>query len=249
VISLIKLSKLFTVKSGDFHIAWLTAIDNVLESDVDIIFGDPKEPKYAKDSCQTIELTGNAINQITREKLHPDFSFKSVEQYKREFDVDFLLNKYNTWPPKKKFTYLYVERIVQYQGITDQLKVLRDQLEDQINNKIGSNRSQAITWEPKLDIVSNASPCFQRAWNRWIGEEDGVNYVDLHLDWRSRDLFNAWQPNLIAIIWMMNKYVYGPNNCKIYRLIDKNDSLHIYRGDVKQAEEVVKRRLPFAMRR
>jgi thymidylate synthase len=244
------LSNFYTIKSGDFNIAWLTAMNNVLKSGIDIAFGSLKEPKYAKDSCQVISLTGNAIDQMSRGILHPDFSFKSVEQYKKEFDVDFL-REYNTWPEEKKFTYLYVERIVQYKGqngIIDQLKVLKDQLEDQINNKIGSNRSQVITWEPEVDTVSNASPCFQRAWSRWIGEENGVNYVDLHLDWRSRDLFNAWQPNLIAVTWMLNKYVYGPSNCKIFRLIDKNDSLHIYKGDIELAKEIVEKRLPFVMR-
>jgi thymidylate synthase len=242
-----KLSNFYTIKSGDFNIAWMIAMNNVLKSNMDITFGSSKEPKYAKGSCQIIELTGNAIDQMSNGILHPDFSFKSIDQYKQEFDVDFLA-RYNTWPEEKKFTYLYIERIAQYNGTIDQLRILRDQLEDQINKKIGSNRSQAITWEPEKDVVNNASPCMQRIWNRWIGEENGVNYADLHLDWRSRDLFNAWQPNLIAITWMMNKYVYGPNNCKIYRIIDKNDSLHIYRGDVESAKEIVDKRLPFSMR-
>jgi hypothetical protein len=48
---------------------------------------------------------------------------------------------------------------------------------------------------------------------------------------------------------MLNKYAYGPNNCKIFRLIDKNDSLHIYRGDIELAKEIVEKRLPFSMRR
>ncbi|MCK9458715.1 MAG: hypothetical protein M0R80_03685 [Proteobacteria bacterium] len=245
-----KLSKMYMVKSGDFNVAWLTAINNVLKSNTDVIFGSVEEPKYIKDSCQVIELTGNAIDQMSNGVLHPDFSFKSIDQYKREFDVDFLAG-YNDWPEEKKFTYLYIERIVQYKSenkTVDQLKVLRDQLEDQINNRIASNRSQAITWEPEADVVNNASPCMQRIWSRWIGEENEVNFADLHLDWRSRDLFNAWQPNLIAITWMMNKYVYGPNNCKIYRLLDKNDSLHIYRGDVESAKGIVEKRLPYVMR-
>jgi len=245
------LSKLYTINSGDFNIAWLTALNNVLKSNTDIIFGSLKEPKYAKDSCQVISLVGNAIDQMSNGVFHPDFSFKSIDQYKKEFDVDFLKEEYPKWPEEKKFTYLYVERIVQYQGknkVVDQLKVLRDQLEDQINNRTVSNRSQAITWEPEVDVVNAASPCMQRVWSRWIGEENGINYADLHIDWRSRDLFNAWQPNLIAVTWMMNKYVYGPNNCKIYRLIDKNDSLHIYRGDVEIAKGIVEKRLPFAMR-
>jgi len=245
-----KLSNLYVIDSGSFNIAWLIAMNNVLKSDVDISFGSSKEPKCAKDSCQVISLTGTAIDQISNGLLHPDFSFKSIDQYKKEFDVDFL-GEYNTWPEEKKFTYLYIERIVQYRsqnGTVDQLEVLRDQLENQINNKIGSNRSQAITWEPEVDVVNNASPCMQRIWSRWIGEENGVNYVDLHLDWRSRDLFNAWQPNLIAVTWMLNKYVYGPNNCRIYRLIDKNDSLHIYKGDIELAKEIVEKRLPFVMK-
>lgn len=245
-----KLSKLYTIKSGDFHIAWLNAMNNVLKSDVDLVFGSPKEPKYAKDSCQVIELTGNAIDQIDKEELHPDFSFRSIAQYKTEFDLDFL-TFYEGYPEEKKFSYLYIERLAKYSCpdiYINQLDILRDQLEDQINTGIASNRSQAITWQPEKDIWSSASPCLQSIRNRYCGSKNGIDYGEVKFLWRSRDLWNAWQPNLIALVWMMNKYVYGPNNCKIARVIDMNDSLHIYKGDVEQARQVVEKNLPFNMR-
>ena len=37
-------------------------------------------------------------------------------------------------------------------------------------------------------------------------------------------------------------------NCKIVRIIDSSDSLHIYKGDLEQAKGIVKKYLPIAMR-
>jgi len=66
-------------------------------------------------------------------------------------------------------------------------------------------------------------------------------------DWRSRDLFNAWQPNIIALMQMLNKYIYLPNKCTIARIIDRCNSLHIYRGDIELAKTIIAQYLPQSM--
>ena len=64
-----------------------------------------------------------------------------------------------------------------------------------------------------------------------------MDSVDVHLTWRSRDLYTAWRANIVAIIDMLNRAVIRPNNCRIVRLIDYANSLHIYEDDTG-AEQV-----------
>ncbi len=75
--------------------------------------------------------------------------------------------------------------------------------------------------------------CLQRIWIRHLGDQS----VEVHLTWRSRDLYTAWQVNIIALIDMLNREVIRPNNCRIVKLVDYADSLHIYESD-KEAEKV-----------
>ena len=89
-----------------------------------------------------------------------------------------------------------------------------------------------ITWIPEIDTFSPEPPCLQRVWISLIEN----NFIEVHLDWRSRDLYGAWHVNLVAIINMISRDIAKPNNCEIVRIIDSCDSLHIYNGDFDQAK-------------
>ena len=43
---------------------------------------------------------------------------------------------------------------------------------------------------------------------------------------------------MIALIDMLNCEIIKPNNCKIIKIIEFNDSLHIYKSDFKEAKKV-----------
>ena len=235
------------IKSGDFHIAWLQAMNFVLKNGIDITFGDKKDPKEGKDTCQTIELTGNAIRQIKDQEIHPAYPFKMISQYCDEFTYEYL-DKYLNLPEEKQFAYLYFQRLAKYENKgewdVDQLRWLRVNLEHQVRDNLPSNRTQATTWYPDRDSKLQHTPCLQRIWIRYCGD----NKVDAHLSWRSRDLHSAWQSNIIALIDMLEREVITPCNCKIIRIIDSSDSLHIYKGDLEQAKGIVEKYLPMAMR-
>jgi len=53
------LAPCFLIEGSDFHKAWFEAVYAVTNMGVSLLFGSPKEPKRARDSCQTIVLTGN----------------------------------------------------------------------------------------------------------------------------------------------------------------------------------------------
>lgn len=237
-------SKLYTtIEEGqNFHNTWVNLIKKVLHHGQNLIIGGGNERKPIVDSCALISLYGNAIHQIEHKELHPQFPFKRIKEYCEEYSREFV-QEYRNQDFKKRFSYLYMDRLlnwapsdtISWLPTIDQLNILKVFLKKQIDENITSNRNQAITWVPHYDPYIH-SPCLQRIQIRYIPE----NNVDVHLTWRSRDLYAAWQPNIICIIEMLNKDIIKPCECKILRLIDYNDSLHIYHTDKSDAEKIKK---------
>jgi thymidylate synthase len=218
------------IEEKNFGNAWYKAIQNVLKEKRRIVFGVDK--KVAYDSCQVIELTGNAIKQILNKETHPQYTFKAIDSYMREFTYEYLA-EYERKTGNEKFDYLYMERLTE--RASNELEEMGKSIEEQKLLKTSSNYCQAITWKRCEDGTNKrASPCLQRIWCRW-NEGDKV---DLHLEWRSRDLYNAWQANLIALVGMINREVIEPNGCKLDALVDFSDSLHIYEADMEQARRI-----------
>lgn len=228
------LPKINLIKSQDFHDAWSRAIYFVLEHGTPITFGDSKDPKSALDSCQLIELTGNALEQIKDGWVPIDFNFsgKRLQEYCGKFTREHLV-EYNSMPEDTRATYIYFDRIANYHGV-DQCKIMKEELQAQIDSGIVSNRTRAITWMPEKDATSTEPPCLQSLQIRYV--DDGL--VDLHLSWRSRDLAKALPANLVAISDMLYREVLDPCNCKIARIVDFSDSLHIYDADIEDAKKV-----------
>jgi thymidylate synthase len=227
-----KLSKTNRVRSTNFQNAWYEAIKFVLSDGIDLCFGSQSEPKHCKDTIQEIILTGHALRQIEDHIVHPQYKFGGnlLEEYCKELTIEFL-GEYTKRQEAQKFDYLYYERLTRY----DQLGEMFDLLDSQINSKIKSNFCQAITWDQEIDgTYDTASPCLQRIWIRWYEP----NIVDIHYSWRSRDLYGAWPSNIVALTEMLNREVIAPNSCKIGRIIDYSDSLHIYDYDLEEAKKV-----------
>jgi thymidylate synthase len=226
------------IEERNFHNAWAKALHAILNKGPDLIIGGGDERKHIKDSCMLISLTGNAIKQVEARELHPQYPFRRIEEYCNEFTRAFL-EAYRTKPVTEQFSYLYFDRLAHYEApssahSSDQLTLLKNALADQINEDITSNRAQAITWYVPFDIERSSPPCLQRIQIRYIPKKS----VDVHLTWRSRDLFTAWQSNIVCITEMLNREVIKPNKCQIVRIIDYSDSLHLYRRDIEDAKKV-----------
>lgn len=239
----------FEVKSQSFNEAWIEALYNVVNYGKDITFGSEKEPKKARDTTQTIILTGPAIAEIEAGIAPPGFGLKKggLAAYTNEFNREWY-EEYRKLPPddKHRFSYVYIERLIDTHG--DQLLKLRELLAKSIKSGISSNRHQAITWSPAIDMENESPPCFQRVWIRYYHPKT----VDVHLSWRSRDLLDALPGNEIGIVPALNTEVFFPNDCRIGRLIDQNDSLHVYQGRLQQAMNILRDeeiRNPALMRR
>ena len=230
------MAEVLTVREQDFHQAWVRACKLCEKYGTPIVFGTKAEPKHAIDTCQRIILTGNALDQIRKRQIHPDFPFKQIGMYCDEYTREYL-EKYLRMSGEKRFAYLYFERFANYAGsdgsVVDQLKILREQLQEQIDTQIVSNRVQLITWQRKKDDRSATPPCLQSIWPRLYlpANDNDVLLADVHNRWRSRDLVSAWQANLICVLEMLDREVFGPLGITFARIIDDCDSLHAYLAD------------------
>lgn len=227
-----QLSQIYEIEETNFHNAWYKAIHNVLRQPrTKLTFGSKEYSKNALDSIQTIILTGTlsnqAIGQIENKKVHPQSKFhgKALEEYCKEFTKTYIEEWYKT-PKNERHDYIYAERLY------EDLEEAKNTLKTVIETKVKSNFMQAVTWKHGTDgTYRQSSPCLQRIWWQWY---EG-NHIDLHFDWRSRDLYGAWQSNLVALVDMLNREIFKPNNCNIARIVDRNDSLHIYEYDLHAA--------------
>ncbi len=143
-------------------------------------------------------------------------------------------------------------------GFIDQLKVLRERISDKIakgGECLVSNRDEAITWIPDRDLfVPEDQPCLQRLQifvyeypkkppfekNHYppLYEKSYRGKAEFHCMWRSRDLFAAWNSNMIGLIKMMNREIFEPNNLELIRVVDFCNSLHIYESDWESASKI-----------
>jgi len=231
------MNNIYQFTETDFDRAWTKAIGNVFENNQQLIFGSKEYSKKALDSCQTIILHGNAIQQIQDKHTHPAYKFGGtrLEEYCKEFTREYV-NKQRMMTHRERFDYVYADRI------WEQMERAEYNLQESLKTNIKSNFIQMTTWKANEDgTYYKSSPCLQRIWMQWY--ENGFNKmydIDLHLDWRSRDLWGAWQSNIIAIVDMLNREIFKPNNCQIARIVDRNDSLHIYEYDLIDAMNVIK---------
>jgi len=235
-----KLPPTILIQEDDFHNAWARAVRYLLRDGRKMTIGDASEPKPVADACVLFELTGDAIRQIEDRELHPQFPFRHIDQYCEEFTREYQRRYMNLDDDVSRFAYTYFDRMsnypsrLKYRVNIDQLSRLQESLRNQIDSGISSNRYQVVTWHVETDIESDSSPCLQRVWIRYLGNRD----VEVHWHFRSRDLFTAWQANIVALVDMLNREVIHPNDCKIVKLVDYSDSLHIYMSDETAAKNV-----------
>lgn len=200
----------------------------------------------SKDACIVIEITHPFINPM----LHPDFPTKElhlaeyIKQWERIYD----------WK-KQGFAYTYIDRLSHYPstpnyaneekaryyshsqiefincGFIDQLAKLRYEL----STGVTSRRMQAITWVPDRDLfIKEDQPCLQRIFVRILNPGE----VEVHSEWRSRDLFAAWNSNVIGLLTMIKKELLEPNNLKLVKYVEFINAAHIYEADWEAANKV-----------
>jgi len=201
--------------------AWAQAVNFVMKNGMVI---KTEYGPMSRDICSVIEIREPYVEPM----LHPQFPTKEmhVKEYLKQWERGY------DWK-KQGFEYNYMDRLINYPSRgedVDQLKAIRDLLPQGV-----SRRRQAITWIPERDLfVKEDQPCLQRLWFRVLGDGN----AEMHCMWRSRDLFAAWNSNMVGLLTMAKKEVLEPNNLKLVKVVDFCNSLHIYEADWEAASKV-----------
>ncbi len=201
--------------------AWAQAVNFVMKSGMEI---KTQYGPMSRDICSVIEIREPYVEPM----LHPQFPTKElhVKEYLKQWERGY------DWK-KQGFEYNYMDRLVNYPSRgkdVDQLKAIKDLLPQGV-----SRRRQAITWIPERDLfVKEDQPCLQRLWVRSIGNGS----AELHCMWRSRDLYAAWNSNMVGLLTMIKREVLEPDNLKLVKVVDFCNSLHIYEADWDAASKV-----------
>ncbi len=201
--------------------AWSQAVNYVMKNGMEI---RTEYGPMSRDICSVIEIR----EPYTEPMLHPQFPTKElhVKEYLKQWERGY------DWK-KQGFEYNYMDRLINYPSRgkdVDQLKAIRDLLPLGV-----SRRRQAITWIPERDLFEKEDqPCLQRLWVRALGEGN----AEMHCMWRSRDLFAAWNSNMVGLLTMIKREVLEPNNLKLVKVVDFCNSLHIYEADWEAASKI-----------
>ena len=145
------------------------------------------------------------------------------------------LQNYGQWKEKKE------------DGTTDftgQFKV--DQVEyviDKLCKQPFTRQAQMITWMPSLDLTCYDPPCLQSIWYRILEDNQGVQWLNCNVRFRSNDAWGANFMNMFGFT-MFNRTIIADEiqkrtgkTVKLGRMNWQADSFHIYGKDIQQAEQ------------
>ena len=216
------------VQAENLPAAWEQAVMLCWEKGIPIKteYDKPKDPA-SKDCTMTIVVQ----DPFGEPRIHKGFpgGLEDLEIYRQEV-VDGV-HDYWIAPEEGKWTYTYHQRLFSYKSESDIINQM-----DYIVNKLSENgysrRAQAITWNPRLDIPTDDSPCLQRVWFR-ISSQDKRLLLNMNTHWRSRDAFKAAFMNIYALTDLQKVIAQRISkktgkNIEVGRHTDITDSFHIY---------------------
>ncbi len=112
-----------------------------------------------------------------------------------------------------------------------------------------TRQAQMITWMPNLDMKVYDPPCLQSLWYRILEDEDGVQWLNCNIRFRSNDAWGANFMNMFGFI-RFNREIIADEIAKrsgkvvnLGRLNWHADSWHIYGKDIEKAKAMLFDRL------
>jgi len=123
-----------------------------------------------------------------------------------------------------------------------------DQVENVIQKLVDqpfTRQAQMITWMPNMDIKVYDPPCLQSLWYRILEDDDGVQWLNCNIRFRSNDAWGASFMNMFGFIQFNREIIAtevekrSGKPVKLGRLNWQADSYHIYGKDIKQAKEML----------
>jgi thymidylate synthase len=152
-------------------------------------------------------------------------------------------------PKDTRWEYTYHGRLAHYGAWQESGKRVGQFDIDQIENVIAklvkqpfTRQAQMITWMPNLDLDCYDPPCLQSLWYRLLEDDDGAQWLNCNIRFRSNDAWGASFMNMFGFI-MFNKEIIAAEvarrtgrTIKLGRLNWHADSYHIYGKDIADAK-------------
>ena len=123
-----------------------------------------------------------------------------------------------------------------------------DQIENVIQKLVDqpfTRQAQMITWMPNHDLSVYDPPCLQSLWYRIMEDDEGVQWLNCNIRFRSNDAWGASFMNMFGFI-RFNREVIADEierrsgkKVNLGRLNWQADSYHIYGKDIEQATSML----------
>jgi thymidylate synthase len=153
------------------------------------------------------------------------------------------LQRYGSWKETVEEDGKVVRKDVGFQ--VDQIEHVIQKLVDQPFTR----QAQMITWMPNHDLQVYDPPCLQSLWYRIMEDEDGVQWLNSNIRFRSNDAWGASFMNMFGFI-RFNREVIADEvarrsgkEVRLGRMNWQADSYHIYGRDIAQAKAMLFDRL------
>lgn len=214
------------VKTNDFSESWSLVVYAAMHYGITIPADETPNAPLCKDISLITELSGNAIQQIKDRQFHPLYpQQKGVDAYVKQFNPT-ISECVNILDPYTGFDYTYYERLFLHH--LQMYKIID-------NFHPYNRRLQGTTWIPEKDLFSYESvPCLQRISMRNYG--DGT--CEITFTWRSRDLYKAYQMNLVGLINAILPQIEKKYGIECVKITDRVDYAHVYEDDWEIAKQI-----------
>jgi len=153
------------------------------------------------------------------------------------------LQRYGSWKESTSENGVTVRKDMGFQ--VDQIEHVIRKLVEQPYTR----QAQMITWMPNHDLQVYDPPCLQSLWYRIQEDEDGVQWLNSNIRFRSNDAWGASFMNMFGFIRFSREVIadeISKRNGKTVKLGRMNwqaDSYHIYGKDIAQAKAMLFDRL------
>jgi len=209
--------------------AWEKAVIATWEDGLGIKteYDKPSDPPSR--DCTMVMVVDEPMREPRIHRAFPG-GLEDLEIYRQEV----VLGIHDHWinPKEGKWTYTYHQRLTNYHiegKAIDQV----DYMIKKLATTPYSRRAQGITWNPKLDPVTDDPPCLQRIWARLVKLDEKRYSIDMNTHWRSRDAYKASFMNIFALTDLQRHMAEEVSKLlgaevAVGRYVDISDSFHIY---------------------
>lgn len=225
---------LVNLYTSNFNDVWAKLVQRIMDYGIKIPIDDSDTPVYTKDIRASVFLDKDAVTQITHAPLEDMFEKGSPlhPKYPMHSGLQEYLNSFykhsDEYEKGREQPYTYGLRIQEYRGLVDQVRQIAENFERY------SRKNKICIWDAEEDLGAESPPCLQGIWLR----KTSNRHIVMSIEFRSNDIYKAWQWNMVGITSLVDDCICAPNNVVIDDIWYRCDSAHIYDTDWDNARKV-----------